>query len=96
MSTAAVRLEDVEERGALPRGLDTGTMSYWRAPDGWYLYLPGGGLGRLSNHTVDEHADGTITVSPSVLVQGGRGRRHGFVRRGVWEPCGDDQPVEDR
>lgn len=66
---------------------------YWRAPDGtWMCGLPvaGFGIGRLGNHTVTEHEDGTITVSPSILVETGDGRRwHGYLERGVWRALDD-------
>jgi len=43
-------------------------------------------LGSLENHTVTEHDDGTITVSPSILIEQGTGRPswHGFLERGIW------------
>ncbi len=46
--------------------------------------------GTLSKHTVKEHEDGTITVSPSILIQylwgdPPRGIEwHGFLERGIW------------
>lgn len=92
----ANRLPDVGDLGQLPDGFDMGGICYWKNEGAWYLYLPGGGVGNLTNHDVTEHDDGTITVSPSILVEAGRGRRHGFLRRGRWEPCPDDQPVEAR
>lgn len=78
--------------GQFPEGFDTGLICYWRRAGIWMLYLPGGGLGNLTGHSVEEHDDGTITVSPSILLDGGRKdrRRHGYLRRGAWEPCGDD------
>ena len=92
--TEAKRLPDSAD-GEFPDGFDTGSICYWRDrryPDMWLLYLPGGGVGNLSRHTVTEHDDGSITVSPSILLTSNRKdrRRHGFLRRGVWEPCGDD------
>jgi len=43
--------------------------------------------GTLSKHTVEEHEDGTITVTPSILQQYGDGEElwHGFLRHGQWE-----------
>jgi hypothetical protein len=36
-------------------------------------------------HTIVEHEDGTITVSPSILVTGSHGKQwHGYLERGVW------------
>lgn len=44
--------------------------------------------GNLANHNVIEHEDGTITVSPSILVTsrwaGEERQWHGFLERGVW------------
>ena len=53
----------------------------------------------LRDVDVTEHEDGTITVSPSILLASyglhGERRRHGYLKRGVWEPCGDDRPVQE-
>jgi hypothetical protein len=64
---------------------------YARHPNGeWFCCTPNGHLGGLAKHTVTEHDDGTITVSPSILVSEIRGdgsRRelwHGYLERGVW------------
>ena len=54
----------------------------------WHARVPGappGGGGSLANHQVVEHEDGTITVSPSIMMAGGDGFTwHGFLERGVW------------
>jgi hypothetical protein len=49
----------------------------------WYIRDPTGEIGSIhrSHHTVTEHEDGTITVSPSILKHGGY---HGFLSAGVW------------
>ena len=49
----------------------------------WLLRPPGSGAGALDGHTVEEHEDGTITVSPSLDGPG----FHGYLRRGVWSWC---------
>lgn len=70
---------------------------YWKvigAPEGgetWCLYW--GGAARVPDHIVDEHEDGTISITPqpnppgvamnSVLVDGGR-PFHGYIDHGVW------------
>lgn len=59
---------------------------YWKDDDGvWWCYPPGEGhgAGMLTDHTVEEHEDGTITVRPSILMTG-RNAYHGFLERGVW------------
>jgi len=58
----------------------------------WICCSPNGHAGNLKAHEVIEHEDGTITVSPSILIsRGGHGSGkpveelwHGFLRRGVW------------
>jgi hypothetical protein len=87
---AAVRLADVAH-GDLPGDLDDTRVCYWRSPGEWWIYLPRAGVGRLTNHEVTEHEDGTVTVRPSVGMKpassGGGYVRHGFLTRGEWGEC---------
>lgn len=46
----------------------------------WLARPPGCSLGSLEDHEVEEHEDGTITVTPSIDA----GIWHGYLRRGVW------------
>jgi hypothetical protein len=62
---------------------------YGKGEDGrWYCVPPNEPdlIGNLSNHTVTEHEDGTITVSPSILITlKHKGLEwHGYIVRGVW------------
>lgn len=62
---------------------------YGKTADGdWFMRppAPGFGVGGLGRHTVVEHEDGTITVSPSILVYGNREGHtwHGYLERGIW------------
>lgn len=51
---------------------------------GWRCVPPGTNmLGNLDAHTITEHDDGTITVSPSILITGG-GSWHGYLEKGIW------------
>lgn len=54
----------------------------------WYCCVPNTDtlMGNLSKHTVVEHEDGTITVSPSILISSPhRGVEwHGYIEKGVW------------
>lgn len=57
----------------------------------WQLCAPDGRLGAIrattekpQAHTVTVHDDGTITVSPSLVMPSGW---HGFLERGVWRSC---------
>lgn len=51
----------------------------------WMVRTPNGHLGDLGSHDVIEHDDGTITVSPSILVSDNTGELyHGFLEHGVW------------
>jgi hypothetical protein len=61
---------------------------------GWHAMTPNGHLAGLAAHDVMEHEDGTITVSPSILVSTNDGAGtpdrelwHGFLERGVWREC---------
>ena len=49
----------------------------------WLLVDPTGGAGSIipENHVVTEHADGTITASPSLVMPSGW---HGYLERGIW------------
>ncbi len=65
---------------------------YWKAADGsWAARLPNGLRCGLRNHTITEHADGTITVAPSILVTCGPSAPewdwHGYLERGIWRLC---------
>jgi hypothetical protein len=54
----------------------------------WFCRPPvkGYGVGSLGKHTITEHDDGTITVSPSILFYNRDGSPgwHGYLERGVW------------
>jgi len=71
-----------------PHELDPGDYGRWAADKGnWYACVPDGKCANLSAHAVTEHEDGSITVSPSILVTQ-RGELppewHGYLERGVW------------
>ena len=77
---------DAEGRLRLAEG------DYGKGADGiWYARPPGVPMRSIENHEVTEHEDGTITVSPSILVtteeNDCRIEWHGYLRRGVWEKC---------
>ena len=67
---------------------------YGKSPDGtWYVRPPGCHVGSLEKHKVTEHDDGTITVSPSILIDYSYGDPpvriswHGYLERGNWRQC---------
>jgi len=77
---------------------ETGPHAYERGDYGrfegqWYAVPPSPVghrmlLAGLAGHTVIEHEDQTITVSPSILVRDGQGSEwHGYLERGVWRTC---------
>ena len=75
---------------SFPEGFDDSRPCYWRDADGlWMCYMPGFGAANLSNHTVVEHEDGTITVTPSILMNWRQGKTpvHGYLTCGVWRDC---------
>lgn len=60
----------------------------------WLIYTPNGQYGSLRTHKVVEHEDGTITVSPSILIKDSVDwgktyidRYHGYLEKGVWREC---------
>lgn len=57
----------------------------------WFCTTPNGLFGSLIQHEVIEHEDGTITVSPSILVTSGAKKSeptwHGWLERGIWRQC---------
>ncbi len=66
---------------------------YGKDQDGiWYCVPPGkdpfthmGCLGDgVKTHKIVEHEDGTITVSPSILINSYLGPWHGYLERGIW------------
>lgn len=84
-----LRGERVEYSGA---GELPAPGAYWKSGDIWYARTPAGLLGNLANHAVTEHDDGTITVSPSILISAphrsfGPTSWHGFLERGIWRAC---------
>lgn len=62
--------------------------TFWAGEWHWECSTPTGLQGNLDAHDVTEHEDGTITVSPSILVDrtvaGGHEQWHGYLERGVW------------
>ncbi len=64
----------------------------------WILYTPNGYLCGIKKHKVTEHKDGTITVSPSILLRILKDPKnkkkkeyitlwHGFIIKGIWYEC---------
>lgn len=84
MSTQGKRI--YTEGDGYPELEEPGT--YGKTVNGWYCCSPNGMLGNLNSHSVTEHKDGTITVSPSILITEnlptGNIQWHGFLERGVW------------
>lgn len=54
----------------------------------WWACTPNGLGANLARHTCVANADGTLTVSPSILVNEGKEQSwHGFLEQGVWREC---------
>lgn len=65
---------------------DSQAGDYWKTPDGrWEIRDPLGNAGGIGKHKVEEHEDGTISVTPSIWDPD-KGGYHGFLTRGVWSP----------
>lgn len=79
-------IEGARVNGKQPHELGAGEYGKWDADGSWYAVPPGTDLvANLASHEIEEHTDGTITVSPSILVGDGRKSWHGFLKRGRWE-----------
>ncbi len=63
-----------------------GDYAYYPDIKDWLLWLPGDSYVGSLSHDITEHEDGTITVSPSILVTEGEGRVlwHGYLEHGIW------------
>lgn len=63
---------------------------YGKGNDGrWFARVPSENphfiAASLENHEIVENADGTITVSPSILMSIGTGEEwHGYLKNGNW------------
>lgn len=61
---------------------------YGKGVDGtWMIRPPRCRMGTLAGHEVVEHADGTITAIPSILIDDGVTKWHGYLTRGIWSEC---------
>lgn len=72
------------------KAFDYGKLTHEK---GWYWYccVPGDNddnfnMGDLSKHTVTENEDGSITVSPSILIGSytSNDAWHGYLEGGIW------------
>jgi hypothetical protein len=53
-------------------------------PPEFIVCCPSGHVASIRNHTIVEHEDGTITASPSILINWGDAQWHGYLEKGVW------------
>lgn len=77
-----------------PDGMPWRPGDFWKNVRGeWEACTPNGAHAGLRLHTVIEHDDGTITVSPSIECNApqhgptGGPYWHGFLEAGVWREC---------
>ena len=78
------RVELIPQEGDFQR-LKPGEYGKWHEDGTWYGDTPNDHGCWLKAHTVVEHEDGTITVSPSILVSDNKGPLwHGFLEHGIW------------
>lgn len=81
-------LKAMDERVPATYGRATAARAVGTAAGWWLVRTPDGCCGSLNPavHTVVEHEDGTITVTPSLdMSQQKPGAWHGWLRRGVFE-----------
>jgi hypothetical protein len=74
-------------------GYTTTPPGYWIDSAGaWAVCTPNGRVGSIAKHTVVEHEDKTITVSPSILVYAIPGATYSpAARAGLLESYGEEQ-----
>lgn len=71
-----------------PHELLPGEYSKWIEDGNWYGIPPETDLiANLSAHKIEEHEDGTISVTPSILVSNGKESWHGYLTKGEWVKC---------
>lgn len=78
-----------------PHELKPGQWTVWPLEGECYARCPNGLITNLSAHTrtIDSHGGPPLlTVTPSILCNGGGERFHGFIEGGVWlddrrQPC---------
>lgn len=51
----------------------------------WCVRPPGCHAGGIPHHTVTEHEDKTVSVNPSIVLDHGTMRWHGWLKKGVWK-----------
>ena len=75
-----------DENGSLPM-LQPG--DFWIYDGIWHGITPNDYPCNLGNHTVIEHEDNSITVSPSIRVSISNTEDvwHGYLEQGVWKEC---------
>lgn len=64
--------------------------TYFKLGYEWHAMTPNGHMANLAAHSIEEHDDGTITVSPSILVSRPPFQPclwHGYLEHGVWREC---------
>lgn len=84
MTGTRIILDDDDEEG--PLCLRPGDYTFWKGA--WYAMPPNTDLhANLAKHEVTLHDDGTITVSPSILVSDHKSTWHGYLEKGVWREC---------
>lgn len=76
--------DDSDIREAEPGDYFFVTWDKGAGPRTLWFRDPLGEAGRVSKHRVEEHEDGTVTVSPSIAPAPGQAGWHGFLERGVW------------
>ncbi len=69
--------------------LQEGDYGFDPAQNHWVVRPPTCHAGGIPEHTVIEHEDGTVTVSPSILLEdfdedGHPKDWHGYLEHGVW------------
>lgn len=72
-----------------PHLLLPGEYTFWERGGGWYACTPCGNLANLTGHKASVETDGSLTISPSIMVWANRNGGkielfHGWLEKGVW------------
>lgn len=67
--------------------MEPGDYGFWECQGHWIARSPNGEDANLAAHTVIEHENGTITVTPSIGIRrsGPDFVYHGWLTAGVWK-----------
>lgn len=89
MTSLVGKLVDLIPQSGGFQSLNPGEYGIWK-DDTWFGCTPNDEMCWLKSHQVTKNSDGTITVTPSILVSNSKCKLwHGYLTNGVWTTCED-------